>query len=161
MRRGRRNSKAVGHCRRLCVRTHGAVFREGTVWDVEPTWRGAPTSCPPHAKGPRPRSDEEKHRLRAVGLKRLFCGGGTASVSCCPLSQINAELGPPTGNTPNRPSRRDCNKTRICSPLGRTRTGRSCGGSAESARRDGHSLRPRTHRARLVMSSNRDSSSDR
>src|SRR5262249_39117378 len=59
------NSKAVGHCRRLCVRPYSAVFREGTVWVPNRLGGETPTSCPPHARDQGFPSDE-----RSIGSAR-------------------------------------------------------------------------------------------
>jgi hypothetical protein len=53
-----------------------AVFREGTVWGVEPAG-GKFQPCVPPSVGTKAPVRPEELRLRTVGLKRLFCGGGT------------------------------------------------------------------------------------
>jgi hypothetical protein len=158
------NSKAVGLCRRLCVRP------------MAPSSGKAPLGCRTEMSNrlggelqPRvplmPRDQGPDPTKRSIVSARSASSGFFAAAEHHQLAaarfQINAELEPPTGSKPSRPSRRGCNRTRICSLLRRKCTGRSCGVSAESARRGEHSLRPRTLQAMLVMSNNQDPSPDR
>src|SRR5262249_43350775 len=91
------NSKAVGHCRRLCVRPYSAVFREGNVWVPNRLGGETPTSCPPHARDQGFRSDERSIGSARSASSGFFAGGGTTPVGRRLLSQRQRGIGAASG----------------------------------------------------------------
>jgi hypothetical protein len=71
------NSKAARVSGGFAFLPTNADFREGIVGAVELAMGGEPQPCVPHASGPKAPVRPQDHRLRAIGLKRHFCDGGT------------------------------------------------------------------------------------
>src|SRR5215831_17333949 len=78
-----------------------ADFREALLGLSNWHGREIPTLGPPmrRRRGRRLQSDQSKHRLRAIGLKRHFCDAGTDRIMAARISAPRTELGLPAGST--------------------------------------------------------------